>query len=304
MAFSSIIISIVASLSVTATDDKGLKGIAGVIYTTSGTNKGTAFSKTMSGTSSTQSATIDISSLADGNYKIKFASLDNADQVSSYVYYYYFNKGSGSTPPSKPVITNFRLEGDGEGTGRLKAIFNISSSASLTTLKAHCSTSSSVSHSSSYDYKNGTASLSTGSKIITLSDSDWIGDKIYCEIEARAGYSNLVESNILSINLSNIPVVIPTDAPRLSRPYNSSTVDDTTPKYSWRSVNNANYYKLTVYSTDGTRIATERQVYGTYTSLRSSDRLTIGKTYKWRVRACNSNRQCGPYSDIYSFDVE
>lgn len=115
-------------------------------------------------------------------------------------------------PVSKPVISNFNLSEVNSGKGILKATFDISSNLSLTTVKAHCSTQSSLSSTSSryfYEYENG--SKSTGTQSIYLTNSNWAGKRVYCKIEAQAGENSKAEFTIINIRLSEklstMPVV-------------------------------------------------------------------------------------------------
>jgi len=92
------------TLSVSATDDKGLAGIAYGVYKISGGSAVKEGSKKLSGTSGSASFAIDVNSLPYGNYRIKVASVDIKKQVSSYVYYYFQKKLP--VVDKKPIVTS------------------------------------------------------------------------------------------------------------------------------------------------------------------------------------------------------
>ena len=101
---------------------------------------------------------------------------------------------------SKPTINSFSVSESGSGEGKVKVYLNLSSSSSLTRVRAHCSTSSLVSTSSYYMYKDG--SNSTGTQYIYLNNPNWIGKRVYCKAEVEAGSGNKADFTIKNVSLS------------------------------------------------------------------------------------------------------
>jgi hypothetical protein len=77
------------TLSVTSQDDKGLSKVAYAVLTSSGSRTYVKEVKNISGTSNTNSFSINISSLSSGSYKIAVGVSDNKGQSSNYQYYYF-----------------------------------------------------------------------------------------------------------------------------------------------------------------------------------------------------------------------
>lgn len=398
-------------LQVTVTDDKALAKIGGVLTTVNNSYVSNIIDdNTVSGTSLTKNYMINVSGLADGDYKISLMSYDNNSQTSSLVYYYFTKITPVVSTPT--TITNFSISEVDSGDGKVKLRFDVDSDYSISSIKAYCSTSSSFSTSSSY-YQEVTSTASTGTKIVYLTNSNWAGDKVYCRAEVKDSKNNIVQSDIInrqmsqddvpqatisnfdivevgegegkikatynissqgylsivrlhcsddyaggrsssynyksadgalstgngsiiitntdwinekvycklevtapqaspstsgsaleSVMLSNVPAIIPTEAPILKEPANGGVVTDTTPKYRWGSVANVDHYRVWIYGLDGERIVTGRYESGTSEEYGSMDRLTVGKTYEWYVKACNVNNECGPESTKFRFSVE
>ncbi len=86
----------------------------------------------------------------------------------------------------------------------------------------------------------------------------------------------------------------------MSSPSNGSSTTDTTPTLQWNSESGATSYQLALASTDGNVIY---NLIDVSSASKTTTALTTGKTYRWSVKACNSNG-CSDGSSYYSFSVE
>jgi hypothetical protein len=91
------------TLSVSATDDKGLKKIAYGIQKSSGGSALKTGYKNVSGRTATASFTMDVNSLAVGSYKVTVGVSDTKGQISSGKTY-YFQKKAPAVKPNKPIL--------------------------------------------------------------------------------------------------------------------------------------------------------------------------------------------------------
>ena len=172
------------TLSVSATDDKGLKKVAYVLKKTSGGSVLKSGSKVVSGTSSSASFTIDVAGLSVGSYKIYVAASDTKNQASSYSYYYFQKKAvevdnkpsirittSGSSTSNNPKTSNFTLSvsaTDDKGLKKVAYVLKKTSGGSV--LKSGSKVVSGTSSSASFTID--VAGLSVGSYKIYVAASD------------------------------------------------------------------------------------------------------------------------------------
>jgi len=84
-------------LNITATDDIGLNLVAGAVYSSGGSYSSVNFGDNVNGTNITKGYSVNISSLSDGNYKIKLLSQDTNGQSSSAVWFYFSKGGSNQS---------------------------------------------------------------------------------------------------------------------------------------------------------------------------------------------------------------
>jgi hypothetical protein len=95
------------------------------------------------------------------------------------------------------------------------------------------------------------------------------------------------------------PTPIPLQVPVLLTPPNHSTVIVLRPVLDWRNVKNATSYRVQLREAFGTW-----QTKATVTNSEyKTPKLTRGKMYVWRVRACDATH-CGKWSNYFGFTVK
>lgn len=96
----------------------------------------------------------------------------------------------------------------------------------------------------------------------------------------------------------------PPDAPRLTSPRDRTSISDTTPRLTWRSVPGTSTYRVQVATTTGlsSPIINDATLTRSNYLVPDNPSLAYG-TYYWRVQATDAAGNVGPWSAINSFTV-
>lgn len=133
-------------------------------------------------------------------------------------------------------------------------------------------------------------------------DPNWNGTVIQFRLDPACEAVKNRAIRLDKIVLSNTPPAAPTAAPILAAPVNGGLVNTLVPTLTWNAVVGAQSYYVQV--DDSATMTSPEQIAQVMDGVTyyTSNLLTDGKTYYWRVRALNS--AAGPWSAVRSFKVD
>jgi len=237
-------------------------------------------------------------SFTDNTYYWRVSAVDSEDNTTG-VYSSVRSFSVDSTPPGTPSLTS---PANNATIGDTSPTFSWQSVSDAESYKIEIATASDLDVDGSFVGANVVYTYPTSGQLTSTTHSIGTdlddGEEYYWHVVAFDAAGN--EGDWSSIRSFEIDTSLPT-APTLNSPGNGTTLEDTTPTFSWSSVSGASEYTLQ-YSTSNSFTSSttvEETVTGTSYTVPSDSELSED-TYYWRVKANNT----GSWSDVWSFTID
>jgi murein DD-endopeptidase MepM/ murein hydrolase activator NlpD len=109
---------------------------------------------------------------------------------------------------TKPIINSVNVRDTGsQGDGKVRITYSVSTDTSLRTLRTHCGLYSGRQTYNYPEYRD--SSLSGRSIDVTLQNSNWVGKRVYCKVEAMNTASQKADIKSDYVTLSEKQLVVP-----------------------------------------------------------------------------------------------